>query len=294
MRLNRHFPARWTPIISLLLVVLALGGCSALRMGYNNAASLSYWWLDRYFDFDSAQSVRVRADLQATHDWHRKEELPLVVVLLKKLQTPTAQPVTPEQMCSLYAELKTRAEVILDHMVPTLAAIAPTLQDAQLAHIAQQFEKRNKTWHEEWLDGSPTERAERRAKATVNRAETFYGDLTDAQVALVKAQVNASDTDVEALYQERLTRQQDALQTLRELRNSSVTPQQAETQLHALLVRAMHPPDTSVRQSWNRWAGQSCAAVAALHNSISAAQRQHLVDTLKNYEGDVQILIAQP
>lgn len=294
MRLNRHFPARWTPIISLLVVVLALGGCSALRMGYNNAASLSYWWLDRYFDFDSAQSVRVRADLQATHDWHRKEELPQVVGLLRKLQKPTAQPVTSEQMCSLYAELKTRAEVILDHMVPTLAAIAPTLQVAQLAHIAAEFEKRNKTWHEEWLDGSPAERAERRAKATLSRAETFYGDLSDAQVALVKAQINASDTDVEALYQERLTRQQDALQTLRELRNSSVTPQQAEAQLHALLVRAMHPPDASVRQSWNRWAGQSCAAVAALHNSISPAQRQHLVDTLKNYEGDVQILIAQP
>lgn len=294
MRFNRQIPVRWTPIISLLLVVLTLGGCSALRMGYNNASTLSYWWLDRYFDFDSAQSVRVRADLQATHDWHRKEELPQVVALLRKLQTPPAQPVNPEQTCALYAELKTRAEVLLDRMVPTLAAIAPTLQDAQLAHIAEAFEKRNKTWHEEWLDGSPTERAERRTKATINRAENFYGDLTDAQVALVKAHVNASDTDVEALYQERLTRQQDALQTLRDLRNSAVTPQMAEVQLHALLVRAMHPPDPSVRQSWNRWAGQSCAAVAALHNSISPAQRQHLAETLKNYEGDVQILITQP
>jgi hypothetical protein len=54
-----------TPIISApprvwlwgLGLALALGGCSALRLSYNNAPTLLYWWLDGYADFDKSQGA---------------------------------------------------------------------------------------------------------------------------------------------------------------------------------------------------------------------------------------------
>ena len=53
------------PIIGVLVASLVLGGCSAVRLGYNNGPTVIYWWLDSYFDFDSEQSLRMRNDLQA-------------------------------------------------------------------------------------------------------------------------------------------------------------------------------------------------------------------------------------
>lgn len=66
------------PIIGVLMAALAMGGCSAVRLGYNTSPTLVYWWLDSYFDFDSDQSARVRDDLQSVQEWHRKNELPLL------------------------------------------------------------------------------------------------------------------------------------------------------------------------------------------------------------------------
>ena len=297
LRLNpfnhRRGSVRWVAIISLLCVVVAVGGCSAARIGYNNAPTLTYWWLDRYFDFDTAQSVRMRADLQTLHAWHRSTEMPRAAALMQSLRTATPDNTTPEQLCARYADLKNSAESTLDRLVPTLSEMTPALTDAQLAHITQAFDKRNRVWREEWLDGTPQERAERRAQQMVSRAENFYGSLTPVQVALVQTHVNASDVDLDALYRERLVRQKDAVQTLRTLRDTGAPPAQREAQLHALLARAMQPPDPAVRETWNRRTNQSCAAVAALHNSSTPAQRVHLAAQLQNYENDVRVLIGQ-
>jgi hypothetical protein len=295
-RFGLNIRLRWVSIISALLCALVLGGCSAVRLGYNNAPSLGYWWLDRYFDFDAAQNVRMRADLQALQDWHRKQELPLLDLQLKKVRTTAAQPVTTEQVCSLYADLQTRAEAVLDRAVPSIAALAPTLQEAQLEHISREFDKRNRTWREEWLDGTPAQRNERRVKQIVKRAESFYGPLTHAQLVLVQEQVRASDFDANLLQQEKLRRHQDALQTLRALGSNAATPlqgQQGQVQIRGLLTRSLHPPDAAMRQNWDRWTRQTCAAVAALHNSSSTAQRERVAQTLAGYEADIAALVDQ-
>ena len=90
-RLNLRSLVASASIIGVLLASLMLGGCSAVRLGYNNGPSLMYWWLDSYFDFDDGQTRRMRRDLQAAHDWHRKTELPLLANTLKELMEPLKQ-----------------------------------------------------------------------------------------------------------------------------------------------------------------------------------------------------------
>jgi hypothetical protein len=287
-------PVRWIAIIGLLLAALALGGCSAVRLGYNNAQPLTYWWLDRYVDFDTPQAERVRADLKTLHDWHRAQALPRVADMLQTLRLGAPNNAAPEQLCSLYTEFRASAAATLDRMVPTLAAISPTLTDAQLDNMARMAEKRNQQWQEQWLEGSTAERSERRVKALVKRVQWFYGDLTPEQLALVQTHVNASDVDMQAIYNERLVRQKDALQTLRAVRdNPALTPAQREAELHAMLARAVTPPDPAVRASWQRWSAQTCAGVAALHNHTTEVQRARLADNLQTYEDDARALMAQ-
>jgi hypothetical protein len=280
-------------IIGALMVVVVLAGCSAVRLGYNTAPTLAYWWLDSYFDFDGEQSLRMRADLQTVQDWHRREELPLLIQTLKELQAMAPKPVTPTQVCAMVPGLQTRVQVTLERVAPSIAAIAPSLQPAQMEHLGREFEKRNKKWREEWLDGTLAERAERRVEKIVDRAESLYGTLEPAQIAIVKNHIQTSSFDGPRNYREMLRRHEDALQVLNTLRSTKFTSAQATAAIRGLVERTLTAPDPAYRQYIDRLTLESCAATAAVHNSSSSSQRAHLLQTLRDYEGDARALASQ-
>lgn len=290
---NLRFLFHSASIIGVLVASLALGGCSAVRLGYNNGPTLAYWWLDSYFDFDGAQSLRVRDDLQAVQAWHRQQELPQLVQQLKTLQAMAPKGVTSAQVCSVVVDLQTRLQVTLERVVPTIAAIAPNLQDAQLDHMAQEFIRRDRTWHEQWIDGTLTERRQRRTKQIVERAESFYGPLEPAQLAIVRDHITNSSFDGPRQLREIQRRHQDALHVLRELRKPQTNASQANAQIRALLERTLRAPDPDYRRYMDTLTTESCNAMAALHNSSNADQRKRLGQTLQDYEEDARALISE-
>ncbi len=284
---------RTARIISVLLVAALAVGCSAVRLGYNTAPTLAYWWLDSYFDFDGEQSLRIRADLQAVQDWHRKEELPLLIQTLRELQAMAPKPVTPAQVCAAVPGLQTRVQVTLERVAPSIAAIAPSLQAAQIENMAREFEKRNKKWREEWLEGTLSERAERRVGKIVDRAESLYGTLEPAQIAIIKNQIQTSSFDGPRNYREMLRRHEDALQVLNTLRSTKVAPAQATAAIRGLVERTLNAPDPAYRHYIDRLTQESCAATAAVHNTSTSGQRTHLLQALQDYEGDARALAGQ-
>ncbi len=288
-----RFAVRSAPIIGALLAALSLVGCSAVRLAYNNAPMLSYYWLDSYFDFDGPQSLRIKADLQTVQDWHRKEEIPMLIQTLKDLQVMAPKPVTAAQVCQMVEGLQVRIRTPLERVAPSIAAIAPTLQAAQMDHIAREFDKRDKKWSEEWLDGTPAERADRRVKQIVERAESFYGTLEPAQIGIVRAHIETSTFDGPRQHREMLRRQQDSIQVLNTLRATRVTPAQAAADIRGLLDRTLKAPDPAFRQYIDQITNESCSAMADLHNSSNGVQRVRLLKTLRDYEGDARALFNQ-
>ena len=69
---------------------------------------------------------------------------------------------TPAQVCNTVTSLQTRVQVTLERVAPSIGAIAPGLQTSQIEQVSREFDKRNKKWREDWLEGTPAERAERR------------------------------------------------------------------------------------------------------------------------------------
>jgi hypothetical protein len=274
--------SRYLPIIGTLLLATLLTGCGATKLAYNNAASLSYWYLDGYFDFDTAQALRVKKDLETLHAWHRKNELPGWTQQWGTLKARALQDADAEIFCTLGAATQQSLFNTLDQMVPTLAAIAPQLSEAQLKHISEQYDKKHTEWRDKYVNGSTAQQLENRVQRTVERIEMFYGKLRKDQVSLVRKQLEASSYDPQAMYLERLRQQQDTLQTLR------LNPTQAS--LRALVQRSVYPTEPTYRQTLDRMTREGCSMLAALHNSMSAAQRKELQDTLQGYEDDFRSL----
>jgi hypothetical protein len=282
-------------IIGALLAVslaFSLTGCSAVKLGYQNAPELAYWWLDSYLDFNDAQSLQVRTELAALQAWHRQAELPLYISALGKLQRMAPANVSAAKVCAMTDELRPRLQALLNRIEPAVVVLAPTLTAAQLEHLARQFDKRSQKWREEWLAGTPDERQARRLKRLVERAESFYGRLDETQVAVLRASVTASVFDASLSYRESQRRYRDTLQTLRQLQAGGVTPASVQAQVHVLLERSVRSPEAENRDYSDRFQQENCATLAALHNSTSHSQRRQLVDTLKDYEIDARALMT--
>jgi hypothetical protein len=280
-------------IIGGLLLVL-LTGCNAIQLGYSNAPTLSYWWLDSYIDFNAEQSPPVRDSLAALHAWHRRNELPAYADTLQNMQRLAPGTVTPAQICGLGAEVQTHIEHLAAQAAGPISAFTPTLKPEQLRHLARQFDKHNQKWRDEWLDATPAELAERRLEQAVERSERLYGRLDEAQTALLRQSIERSSFDARLAYRERLRRQQDILQILQEhSANGLSRPTHVQAEVLALLERLQRSPDPVYRAQQEKTRTEGCAALAALHNSTSPPQRARLMDTLRDYEADMRALAGE-
>lgn len=278
-----------------LLTLLLLGGCSAVRIGYNQAPALAAWWLDGYMDFDAEQAPRVKGALDQWFAWHRSTQLPDYADLLAAAQLQVMQPATPQQMCRWADELRLRLAAALSHGVPLAAELLPMLKPAQLAHLEQRYRKSNRDFEQDFLQPGD-ERLQASIKRTIDRAEMLYGRLDEQQRQRVVASVAASPFDPAQWYAERRALQGQTLQTLSRL--TAGGPAGADravnlAALQALAERMLRAPPGPYRSYQQRLTDYNCAFVAHLHNSTTPAQRQAARDRLKSWEEDLRALAAQ-
>ena len=283
--------SRLAAIIVSLALALGLGGCSALKLGYSTLPDLSYWWLDGYLDFGEEQVPVVRRELQRLHDWHRERELQSLSALLARMAQAAPEPVSAQQACGFAAEFRSRLQHAADMAAPSIADVALTLHGRQLQHLERKMASKNAEWRRDWLEPPPAKRLEKRYDQLLERAETIYGSLDDAQRAVLRQGLARSSFDPQRAYAERERRQQDLLATLRQAHRHRA---EATVLLRGWLHRVLHSPDAQYAALQEGWLQENCRLFSALHESTSAAQRERAVRRLKAYERDLQELARQP
>ncbi|WP_066330882.1 DUF6279 family lipoprotein [Azohydromonas lata] len=277
-------------IIAAALLLLALGGCGAMRLVYKQADELLYWWADGYADFTDEQAPRVRAAIAQWFDWHRHTQLPVYAARLAQLQPQTAADTTPAAVCALRDEGEHWAEAAFTHGLPTVAALAVTLQADQLKNIQKRFDKVNRDYRSDFV--KPDAAAQRQAlhKRTVERAEKLYGRLERAQRERI-AQLEADTPfDGERSLQLRVARQQEVLRTLRGLQGA--TPAQAQDALRALAQRLQAPAQDDLNRYQAALEQFNCGLAAEIHNLTTPEQRRTARERLQGWEMDFRALAA--
>ena len=286
-------------IIGAAMLIMGLQGCGALRLAYNQSPLATYWYLDGYLDFNSTQRPLVKAALDDIHQWHRQTQLPLYIETLEKLQHQMPKDMTVEQACTLYAEIQDRLIVTFEGIAGRLQSggqgagmqVLASLDSAQLAHLQKKLARANAKYRKDYVDGTEAKLRDKRLEQAVSRAESLYGSLTSKQEALLDARLEASGFDPEAAYAERLRRQQDLLQTLRNLRQASAASM--STHLGGVFARVAMSPDPNYRDYSQKTRMQACQTFADLHNSMSPEQRLTALRKLQNYELDLRALSVQ-
>lgn len=275
----------------LLLSLLILQGCSAIKLGYQQLPTLSYWWLDSTVSFSGPQSTGAKQAIDNLYQWHRREELPAYAELLQRASQLSAGPVQAEQVCRIWTDVQSRLDTLMREAVVHAAPVAMALGPRQLSHMARHWESKNEEWEKEWLQGSDSERLQRRLDKALERYRSFYGELNPAQISLIKSQLAQSPWTAEWGRQDRQRRQQDLLSALQRISQTVLTPAQAEAQLWGVWQRWLQPPEASQRAVMESLAQRTCENLAQLHNTTSPEQRQRATRRLRAYEQDIRELI---
>ena len=280
---------KWLSVLCLLL----LQGCSAIKLGYNQAPHLGHWWLDSQLSLEGAQSESVRDALHQLQRWHREKELPIYADLLQKLQAMSVKDVDAEQVCDVWTQVDDGLNRAMAQTIRLAAPIATQLQPAQLRHLARHWEDKNEDWEKEWLSGPPQERIKRRLEKTVSRYSDFYGSLSEQQTDLLRTQLQKSVWSADWGRQERLRRQQILLTALQRAQTGGASVPQTEALLNAVWQQWLTPPAAADRLRYKAFVTQSCQNLAELHNSTSPEQRQRAARRLRAYEKDLRELVGR-
>ena len=175
-------------IIGLLALVLM--GCNAVRLTYNNAPQLAWWWLDGYVDFSREQAPQVQRGIDRWFEWHRATQLPEYAALLASVGREVLEPATPAQACRWQGRMRDALDPSLDRAIELAADLVPGLTEVQFRHLEQRFAKINDELRDDYLQPDLAERARESVKRTVERVERLYGTLNEAQKRLVAAGVH--------------------------------------------------------------------------------------------------------
>ncbi len=265
-----------------------LSGCSTIKLVYNQSDDLIYWWLDGYADLQDGQKQFTRDALADLQRWHRQQQLPEYIALLKRMQALAPQDITAAQVCAVTEDMRDSFIRVLRQVEPASTQLAAQLSPEQLRSVRKRFDKTNKDWRADWLDPSADERLRYRTKQATNRLEDFYGRLDKPQREALQQWLSTSQFDPALSYAERERRQSDTLQTLQRI---AVDGPQSQALMRGLVERSFNSPNDRFRHYSKTLWQDNCEGFAKLHNSTTTAQRQRMVEVLRGYEVDFKALM---
>ncbi len=276
-----------------VLALAALSGCSTIQLVYNQSDDLLYWWMDAYVDFQDNQKQFTRDTLSNLQRWHRQQQLPEYVALLKRVQTMAPNDITPAQVCGVTEDIKSSFVTLLRFIEPEATRLGVQLTPEQLRNMRKRYDKTNKDWREDWLEGSAEKRLKYRTKQALNRLEDFYGRLDAPQREVLRQWLNESVFDATTSYAERERRQADSLQTLQRMAQAGEASATTQALLRGWIDRSFNSPIERHRAYGQALWQENCEGFAKLHNSTTPAQRQHLAESLRGYENDFRNLMSK-
>ena len=278
-------------LLALLLAALGLlPGCAMFKMTYNQADHIAAWMADDYFELQSPQKEMFHARFQRFHSWHRREQLPEYIGLLRSARTRAENGLTREDLQWVNETLDARFRLLIDQSVGDMAEMLATIDEDQLQAMHKRFAKVNRKFAKEHELGSPPEDQRRkRAKDFIDRLEHWTGPVSSEQKQKI-ATLQASVPLVDELRAADRVRRQKEFAALLALRKNSAefTPK-----LRRWLQHWEQGRSPEYEKKLAEVKEKNAEFYLAVDKLMTREQRAHVVQRLQDYIEDLQSLSQQ-
>jgi hypothetical protein len=275
--------------LMIAALALALAGCSATRIAYDNADTVLRFMASRYLDLDAEQWEDLKPRIARFQMWHRESELPVYAGLLHSAGERAAQGITAEDVAWGLANVRARYRRFAAKAAEDAAPVLATLTPAQLATLEHRFAENNEKYAKEFLSGDEEKRRHAQVKRMIERFRDFAGDLTRAQEARIERFVLAHERHVELRFEDRQHWERDLLAALREQHG----PQELGRRLADIFDRPEQRRSEEFVREDRRWDEDLGQLIVDLDRSLSEKQRAKVVRRLSDYAEDFAVLAGE-
>ncbi len=263
--------------------VFALGGCTALQLGYNNAEVLARYMIHDYVELDPAQNEDAKARLDTFHSWHRKSELPPYIDLLKGARSRFTRGVQTEDVTWGIAAVRERYRIVASRAAAEAAPVLASLRPGQIDSIERGLAGKNAKYAREFISGDEKKLHRARARRMFKTVEEWTGDLTPAQRERVERFVREHATMTMLRFEDRQRWQRQALELVRTQRTAgALGPRLAD--VFANPDKGHSPQYRQEMRGWEQGLGQ---LIVDLVRTLSPEQRAHVLKRVDKYTADL-------
>lgn len=279
--------ARWIVVAAALV---ALSGCSTVKIAYNQADHIAAWTVDDYFDLTPEQKAAFKSRFNRFHAWHRSTQLPDYVDLLESAHQRVSAGATLTDADWLSNAFRARLEAITRHAHQDAAVLLSQLSDEQVSAARKEMDKRNQKFARERGVGAPEDEQRRlQTKRQIERIEHWTGPLSAAQESRIRALSRSLPLITEQRHQERLRRQDEFLVLLQQRRNlDTFAPK-----LRDWVIDWDKTRPSAYQSLYTRFTQESARMYVAVLDMLTPEQRQHVLTVIRRHQQNFRELAAQ-
>jgi len=269
-------------LLALLAFASLAGGCSALRVAYDNADTFLRWRATSYLDLHGEAQEDLAARIDAFLAWHRSEALPQYARLAAEAAARVEAGITPADIVWGYDAFMAQAEQSLREAAERVAPVLDRLTAEQVAHLEERFGEDNRKFARENMRSSEKDRRQLRFRRTRERLEDWVGRLSEEQLERVRRFADGSPLFDELRLRERQRLQRELLAMAR--------AREAGKRLAGMAAGWRAARDPAYAAASDAFRDQYFAFLQDLDKTLSGEQRSHLVGRLRGYAEDFDAL----
>ena len=261
-----------------------------LQLTYNNLNWIIPWYASDYITLNHSQKTVFDETLQNVLNWHRETQLPAYATWLDTLQ----HEVKNKHIYST-GDIASHAQVIhrfyqqlVTTLTPEIIALFSQISQSQAESFFNALAKSNLEWKKKNLNKPPEKHVAERQKNMSERLENWIGPFTKPQQSMIYSWVTSlQPTAPEQLHQR--YRWQTRAQALVKTLDHPASKRQAERLL--IEPRRLWTQEYARKNEINRQT--TLRFLRDIANSLTGAQRQHLIHKLGKLSGTLKALSRQ-
>ena len=113
-----------------------------MKIAYNFADVLVLNWFESYFDFRESQRLDLEKKVERFFEWHRKSELPKVVVFLEEFKARYKDGLDQDDLNWVTPESKLLWKRILSYAEDDIASFLLTVDESQILEVNEEFHEK--------------------------------------------------------------------------------------------------------------------------------------------------------
>ena len=110
---------------------------------YNNADLFLLNWFDAYFELNEQQRSDLKKGIKNLFNWHRKSELPKIILFLEELKFRYEKGINKEDISWARSQFEELWEGLLHHFEGDLVSLFLTIEESQIRQMKKELLERD-------------------------------------------------------------------------------------------------------------------------------------------------------